>query len=528
MSKKPLPTKYLASLWFVAFWSSFCFGYEYKSLIDLTTACFKNCPEYCGYGDKNDVAATIFLNETIIKNDLFATLQEFAEQEKKQLCNSALWPKNTSPFAEAEAQNLFKLADFFPKVQNFEYASKDPIYPFMQYIALPNTAEICIIGDIHGAIHGLLRSLWRLVVLGKLNTDFTIADKNFFMFFLGDYADRGYYGLEVWYTILRLKNTNRGRVFLLRGNHELPCFSEYPQIRGLAAINGELMRKNVLKSNYAEIRTKLYNVFELLPVALVVPTNYLPIQFAHAVALDADEVKAACLSETTFSSLKKTNSSRLMDRINFEGGELKKDKQTFTDAKASILCHGHDHSYFGLKLFTKNDSFSPILNHYKTKYMALSKDFDSVADYTDGLYWKDALMWDFTNKKALTTPPAHVIKIQESSQNIYPIFTLSTSSADLLRVPYDCFCILKLADLSLQVFEVPLDNTARNGSYVSLELSPDQALEIIKPVFTEKKPRPDNEIIDPEILKKVSKFDPAALKICLENFSKSLAGLCPK
>src|SRR5262249_15855633 len=37
---------------------------------------------------------------------------------------------------------------------------------------------------------------------------------------LGDYTDRGMYGVEVLYTLLRLKLANPQRVCLIRGNHE--------------------------------------------------------------------------------------------------------------------------------------------------------------------------------------------------------------------------------------------------------------------------------------------------------------------
>jgi hypothetical protein len=40
------------------------------------------------------------------------------------------------------------------------------------------------------------------------------------MAFLGDYTDRGVYGVEVIYTLLRLQLANPGRVLLIRGNHE--------------------------------------------------------------------------------------------------------------------------------------------------------------------------------------------------------------------------------------------------------------------------------------------------------------------
>ena len=47
-----------------------------------------------------------------------------------------------------------------------------------------------------------------------------LAKPNTYMVFLGDYTDRGNYGIEVLYTMLRLKLANPEQVFMARGNHE--------------------------------------------------------------------------------------------------------------------------------------------------------------------------------------------------------------------------------------------------------------------------------------------------------------------
>ena len=54
---------------------------------------------------------------------------------------------------------------------------------------------------------------------GKLD-GFRLAKPNNYMVFLGDYTDRGNYGIEVLYTLLRLKLANPEHVFMARGNHE--------------------------------------------------------------------------------------------------------------------------------------------------------------------------------------------------------------------------------------------------------------------------------------------------------------------
>lgn len=94
-----------------------------------------------------------------------------------------------------------------------------PFEPFAQKLALPPDSEVFFRGDLHGDVASLMANLAWLNTQGYLR-GFTIARTNFHMVFLGDYTDRGAYGIEVLYTILRLKIANPDRVFMARGNHE--------------------------------------------------------------------------------------------------------------------------------------------------------------------------------------------------------------------------------------------------------------------------------------------------------------------
>jgi len=49
---------------------------------------------------------------------------------------------------------------------------------------------------------------------------FKVKDPKTYLVFLGDYTDRGAYGIEVIYTLSRLKLENPNRVIMARGNHE--------------------------------------------------------------------------------------------------------------------------------------------------------------------------------------------------------------------------------------------------------------------------------------------------------------------
>ena len=94
-----------------------------------------------------------------------------------------------------------------------------PFQPFAQKLIVPAGSEVFFHADLHGDIRSLLADLDWLNQQGYLR-DFGITRTNFYLIFLGDYTDRGSYGVEVLYTLLRLKLANPENVFLLRGNHE--------------------------------------------------------------------------------------------------------------------------------------------------------------------------------------------------------------------------------------------------------------------------------------------------------------------
>ncbi len=85
--------------------------------------------------------------------------------------------------------------------------------PYTQKLFLnPGTRCICK-GDLHGDIHSLSTFLKEYEKRGH-HQDGT------HLIFHGDYVDRGLWGTEVLYTLMRLKIANPEFVHLLRGNHE--------------------------------------------------------------------------------------------------------------------------------------------------------------------------------------------------------------------------------------------------------------------------------------------------------------------
>ncbi|KAH0576200.1 Serine/threonine-protein phosphatase [Spironucleus salmonicida] len=71
-----------------------------------------------------------------------------------------------------------------------------------------------VIGDLHGMYQSL-----QYVIPGKL-------DQNIRYVFIGDYVDRGFFGVEILFVLLSLLLEHKNNIILLRGNHETRQISQ--------------------------------------------------------------------------------------------------------------------------------------------------------------------------------------------------------------------------------------------------------------------------------------------------------------
>lgn len=134
-----------------------------------------------------------------------------------------------------------------------------PFQPFAANLVLPKDAVAIVMGDLHGDVHSLLRTLDDLNDR-KILDGFRFRESKYHYFFLGDFTDRGAYGVEVLYTLFRLKIANPEQVHFARGNHE--DFN-------LALRYGFLDELRAKYGQQANI-TKVMRSYDLLPVAIYV------------------------------------------------------------------------------------------------------------------------------------------------------------------------------------------------------------------------------------------------------------------
>ena len=110
-------------------------------------------------------------------------------------------------------------AEFFDTRRAYFLRSAIRFQPFAQKLVAEPGSEMIFHGDFHGDIRSFISTLEWLNRSGRMS-GFRIKRPNTYLVFLGDYTDRGAYGVEVIYTLLRLKLANPKRVFFVRGNHE--------------------------------------------------------------------------------------------------------------------------------------------------------------------------------------------------------------------------------------------------------------------------------------------------------------------
>lgn len=206
---------------------------------------YQKCKEL-PFGRDPKIGFKNYKNKAIEWDELDKAIIKFIEVNTEILSKSENWlndaPNANDPFFTIKDKPL------------------DPIQPFVQKLIVNPDIKIGFHGDFHSDVHSMIEYIQRLNTDGYMD-GFNIKDPNkFHLVFLGDYEDRGNYGAEVWYTLMRLKIANPYNVIIIRGNHEdiNTCFSE--------GFMGEC-RIKFQDTDFSRF-TKITRIFDFLPAAL--------------------------------------------------------------------------------------------------------------------------------------------------------------------------------------------------------------------------------------------------------------------
>lgn len=121
----------------------------------------------------------------------------------------------------------------------------------------PNLVKIpepvVVVGDIHGQYYDLVHMLNKAGDPAKIN-----------YLFLGDYVDRGIFGLECMMLLVTIKINYPKKFILLRGNHESRNMTE-----------SFTFREEVISRFDDEVYESFMTLFDSLPISCVVDDKYL-------------------------------------------------------------------------------------------------------------------------------------------------------------------------------------------------------------------------------------------------------------
>ncbi len=178
--------------------------------------------------------------------------------------------KTTVSFLDfSKSSDLSKKENWLHKQRpsdDFFNPDKDIFIPYVQKLVIPSDSIVSFHGDLHGDIHSLNEYIALLIKGGYLNDQLKIIKDNFYMVFLGDYTDRGWYGAEVIYTILGLKYNNPEKVILVRGNHEDDYMNKYYGFEDDLRNKFYNECKNELE--FQGLVKAIYRIYNYMPVAL--------------------------------------------------------------------------------------------------------------------------------------------------------------------------------------------------------------------------------------------------------------------
>lgn len=145
-------------------------------------------------------------------------------------------------------------------------------------LLLTEPSKIYIFGDIQGAFHSLLRSLYFLKEQQIIDDNFKIIQPNTYIAFNGDFIDRSAYSLECLQTIMLLLQQNPTQVFYIRGKHEDKDYWHNFGLKRELKQRADFLLPSDAPSDAIPMGNLIKRFFNTLPLALYIAEKKIPLK----------------------------------------------------------------------------------------------------------------------------------------------------------------------------------------------------------------------------------------------------------
>jgi protein phosphatase len=229
--------------------------------------------------------------------------------------------------------------------------------PFVEmYNVIPG--KYIVFGDIHGSVHSLTRSLLRFQTK-KILKGFKLK-KGYNIVFLGDLVDKGQYGYETLYLVLKLKKENPKNVYVIRGNHDgSESLNRYTGFKyQLGQISEESSYKNIL------------NCVSKFPAAIFFRINNTFIQMCHGGFAEGFDTSKLSVGLNTISAQEEEDfqwsdfggdSPKPIPNLARNAGKVWSTEALIEYTKnnnISLLLRGHQDKNANFKIFTSSNKLT--------------------------------------------------------------------------------------------------------------------------------------------------------------------------
>lgn len=143
--------------------------------------------------------------------------------------------------------------------------------------------RVLFLGDIHGALHSLVRDLREWMRLGLLNENLLLTQRNTYIIFLGDAVNRSAYSYQTLELIALLMKKNQGHVLYICGNQERDRVWE-SSFAMSEPLSLWARSQGIQRGEHIKLKDTINNFFNTLPMIVALTIKSKPSEIVYCTA----------------------------------------------------------------------------------------------------------------------------------------------------------------------------------------------------------------------------------------------------